>query len=134
MTIEAIDHINIRTTDVVATSEFFARVLDMEVRDTPGFPDRAIAAWLCDAAGRAVVHVGNADVGYPWEGDIEVSPRGSGRVHHVAFSCSGYDSMVQRLSTQGFDFQSNLVEDIGLRQLFLSDPNGILLELNFFGD
>ncbi|MBV9726237.1 MAG: glyoxalase/bleomycin resistance/extradiol dioxygenase family protein, partial [Gammaproteobacteria bacterium] len=32
------------------------------------------------------------------------------------------------------DHQVNLVSAIGLRQIFLLDPNQVLLELNFFGD
>src|SRR6185369_2230797 len=33
-----------------------------------------------------------------------------------------------------FEHQVNLVRAIGLRQVFTVDPNGVLLELNFFGD
>ncbi|MBR9911774.1 MAG: glyoxalase/bleomycin resistance/extradiol dioxygenase family protein [Gammaproteobacteria bacterium] len=134
MTIEAIDHINIRTDDVVGTSRFFADVLAMEICDAPGIPDRTLAAWLCDNDGRAVIHLGTADVCYPCEQEVPVNPTGSGRIHHVAFRCSGYKAMTQKLTAQGRDFQFNLVEGVGLRQLFLSEPNGILLELNFFGD
>lgn len=134
MTVEAIDHINIRTPDVPGTARFFADVLDMQVIDTPGIPDRSMAAWICDDAGRAVVHVGTADVRYPWEDEVEVNPEGSGRVHHVALRCVGYDAVAARLDRLNIPSRQNLVAEIGLRQLFISEPNGILLELNFFGD
>ncbi len=33
---------------------------------------------------------------------------------------------------RGADYRVNEVEAIGLKQLFTLDPNGVLLELNFF--
>jgi hypothetical protein len=39
-----------------------------------------------------------------------------------------------RLEARGADFQLNIVGAIGLRQIFTQDPNGVLLELNFFDD
>ena len=55
-------------------------------------------------------------------------------VHHVALHCSGYEAVMARIAAQGLDHQVNLVEAIGLRQIFTADPNNVLLELNFFGD
>jgi hypothetical protein len=118
----------------VGTSRFFAEVLSLQVGDTPGIPDRTKACWLHDSAGRAVIHLGNADIGYSWENDAQVAAPGSGRIHHVALRCVGFDSMRDRLSGQGRPYHSNEVREIGLRQLFVQEPNGILLELNFFGD
>jgi hypothetical protein len=42
--------------------------------------------------------------------------------------------VIARLDVRGMDSQVNLVEAIGLRQVFTMDPNGVLLELNFWGD
>lgn len=134
MKIEAIDHVNIRTPDVPATSRFFADVLGMAVIDTPGIPDRTKAAWVCDAEGRAVIHLGTAEVVYPWETNPTAAAPGSGRVHHVALRCAGYAAIRQRLVDRGLPFRSNEISEIGLRQLFVDEPNGIMFELNFFGD
>jgi hypothetical protein len=41
---------------------------------------------------------------------------------------------MERVGTLGAPFQLNTVDAIGLRQIFVSDPNNVLLELNFFGD
>ena len=38
------------------------------------------------------------------------------------------------MDARGLAHQDNLVAAIGLRQIFTMDPNGVLLELNFFGD
>jgi catechol 2,3-dioxygenase-like lactoylglutathione lyase family enzyme len=134
MKIEAIDHVNIRTPDVPGTGRFFEDVLGMTVIDTPGIPDRTKAAWVCDGEGRAVIHLGTADVLYPWETNPSVAAPGSGRVHHVALRCAGYEAIRQRLADRKLPFRTNEISEIGLRQLFVDEPNGIMFELNFFGD
>jgi catechol 2,3-dioxygenase-like lactoylglutathione lyase family enzyme len=134
MKVEAIDHVNIRTPDVVGTSRFLSEVLGLEIGDTPGMPDRTKACWMHDSGGRAVIHLGTAAIGYPWESNPQAAAPGSGRIHHVALRCNGYESMCDRLRSQGRSFHSNDVTQIALRQLFIEEPNGILLELNFFGD
>lgn len=134
MTIEALDHVNIRTSDVVATSLFFADVLDMEIREAPGIPDRTMAAWLCDKEGRAVIHLGTSEVRYPWETESDVQDPGSGRIHHVAMRATGFDALIVRLEAQGRAYNVNHIAEFDLRQLFIYEPNGIQLELNFFGE
>ena len=44
------------------------------------------------------------------------------------------DMLMARLDARGLAHQDNLVASIGLRQIFTIDPNGVLLELNFFAD
>jgi len=133
--VDAIDHVNIRTPDVIGTGRFFADVLAMTVTLSPGDPDPARAAWICDADGRAVVHLATCDILYPWEESAPAAPSGgSGRLHHVAFRCTDYEAMAERLTAQGHAFRRNEVPQASLRQLFVEEPNGILLELNFFGE
>lgn len=133
--VDAIDHVNIRTPDVIGTGRFFAEALAMTVTPSPGDPDPTKAAWVCDADGRAVVHLAACEILYPWEESASpVPPGGSGRLHHVAFRCTGYATTAERLRERGLTFRSNEVPQAGLRQLFLEEPNGILLELNFFGE
>lgn len=133
MPVDAIDHVNIRTSDVPGTARFFADVLDMRITASPGNPDPEKAAWVCDAEGRAVVHLARPDILYPWEATPPApSAPGSGRVHHVALRCSGYETVSARLQDQGYRFETNDIPQVGLRQIFVADPNGILFELNFF--
>ena len=76
----------------------------------------------------------NLDIGYEWEADAAPEPLGSGRVHHVALRCAGYDEMCARLKTRGHEFHVSAVPAANLRQVFIEEPNGITLELNFFGE
>lgn len=130
MTIERLDHVNIITDDLLGTARFYEELLDLEIRLAPPplTPDNA--RWAHDAAGNAVVHINSTDC--PRTYDRAVAPGPTGSIHHVAFRCRDYPAMVARLEARGADYQSNEVEAIGLKQLFTLDPNGVLLELNFF--
>ena len=64
----------------------------------------------------------------------EVVPGGhTGAIHHVAFECDGFDEMVRRLKARNLDYGFAEIPSIKLRQLFVTDPNNVLLELNFRG-
>jgi len=39
--------------------------------------------------------------------------------------------MLEHLRSLGIEPKQNRVDDIGLRQLFLDDPSGVKIELNF---
>jgi hypothetical protein len=51
----------------------------------------------------------------------------------VALRCSGYEQMRTWLIRRGIGHRLNEVAAVGLRQIFVLDPNQVLLELNFFG-
>ncbi|MBV8852476.1 MAG: hypothetical protein JOY91_03700 [Sinobacteraceae bacterium] len=87
---------------------------------------------MCDEAGRPVVHLNSLDCPRTCERDVSVGPTGA--LHHVALRCRGYEALLTRLHDLGLTYQLNTVAAIGLRQVFTEDPNGVLLELNFFGD
>jgi hypothetical protein len=57
--------------------------------------------------------------------------RGSGALDHVAFFATGLKEMLQRLQAKGIEPRRRDVPGIGLHQLFLDDPNGIVVELNY---
>jgi hypothetical protein len=56
---------------------------------------------------------------------------GSGVVDHIAFRATGLRDMIAHLKALGVEFRQRQVSDQGLYQLFLFDPNGIKIELNF---
>ena len=133
MAIKAIDHVNIRTAKLAESIAFYRDALGMDVQPGPGEKDMDRFAWVYAGDGRPVVHLNIADdssdflgEGRDWEG---VS--GSARVHHVAFDCDEYDALRARLEASGFALRFNEVAVIDLRQIFVYDPNDILVELNF---
>jgi catechol 2,3-dioxygenase-like lactoylglutathione lyase family enzyme len=132
MRIKALDHVNVIAADLDATARFYAEVFGLERRDAPPPLTPQTAQWMFDEAGRAIIHVNSLDCRRTYERDVAPGPTGS--IHHVALGCEGYDEMLARLGAAGLESQTNTVPAIGLRQIFTMDPNGVLFELNFFGN
>ena len=131
MHVDALDHINIITADLEGTVRFYAELLELEPRDGPPPLTHGNARWMYDASGRAVVHINTLEC--PRAYDRAVDPGPTGALHHVALRCSGYEEVRTRLTRRGIGHRLNEVAAVGLRQIFVLDPNQVLLELNFFG-
>jgi len=138
-----LDHCNIRTFDLDATIAFYTDVVELKDGDFPG--TRAMGAWLYDASDRPILHLIAIDPNDPEAalgrvrdrlgalgGDLDVeSMNGTGVIDHIAFECDDYDKMKSKLEARGLAYTSSDVPSIRLRQLFVNDPNGVTLELNF---
>ncbi len=132
MTVQTLDHVNIRTNDLAATLAFFRDALALHPTPPPGSESVADAAWLLDAQGHAVLHVATANLNYPTDREAAAFSRSqTGALHHVALNCSGYEIMRERMMKLGLELVENDVPSVGLRQLFVIAPDGILFELNF---
>ncbi len=120
MGVQRPDHINITTTKLAETRQFFLDVLGLTEGDRPDFPFPG--HWLY-ADGQALVHlVGTEDAcGHSPEVALD----------HFALESTGYDEMVARLKDLSIEFFTNDIEDLGLRQVFFRDPNGVTIELDF---
>ena len=138
-----LDHCNIRTFDLEATVSFYKDILDLKDGDFPG--NRRMGAWLYDSSDRAVLHIisidpAAPDVAFsmirdrlgPLTGPLTPSAiKGGGAVDHIAFECADHATMKAKLQARGLTFTENHVPSISLKQLFVNDPSGITLELNF---
>ena len=131
MRVNALDHVNVQTLDLAATVKFYAGVLDLEPRDPPPPLDPSLVQWMYDGDGRAIFHL-TTPGSIMGDGGKRELPRETGPVHHIALNCSGHDAMVDRLTSLGLDHKLNHVITIDLKQIFVHDPNGVLLELNYF--
>lgn len=132
MTVAKIDHLNIRTPDVAGTAAFFHDVLDMAITPGPGMTTDE-SCWMRDEGGMPAIHIGKQDLTYPTDHWLPAGEApGKGPMHHVALNCAGFDRVKARLETRGLRHSENRLDEIGLRQLFVFEPNGILLELNFW--
>ena len=131
MRVEALDHVNIITADLEGSARFYAEVFGLEPRDGPPPLTHDTARWMYDAAGRAVIHINSLDCPRAYDRAVDAGPTGA--LHHVALRCSGYEELRGRLTKRGLQHRLNEVSAIGLKQVFVLDPNQVLLELNFFG-
>jgi catechol 2,3-dioxygenase-like lactoylglutathione lyase family enzyme len=132
MAVLGLDHVNVRSADPARTLSFFRDVLEMRVGPPPGAAADGPGGWIYDREDRPVVHVGGLDSPYPTDAvrPFEAA-HGSGSVHHVALSCSGFAETRARLKSLELAFTESDYPQFSLRQLFVTEPNGILLELNF---
>jgi hypothetical protein len=64
-------------------------------------------------------------------GQESEATRGTGVIDHIAFRATGLDDMITHLNGLGVDFNERRVDEQGVYQLFLFDPNGVKIELNF---
>src|SRR4051794_2143911 len=134
-----LSHYSIRTTDLDATRHFYESVLGLTVGPRPDFPFPGLWMYRGDHSdmGNAAVHVIGLDRNDPeglkkYLGDRDLqSLQGSGAVDHVAFFAEGLPKMLAHLRGLGITPRQRTVPSLGLHQLFLDDPNGVVVELNF---
>lgn len=133
MQVNALDHVNIITDDLDGTAEFYRGFLGLERRDAPAPLTPQNAQWMYDKGEKAILHINSTDCPRAFDRDVHPGDL-TGAVHHVALNCTGYNEMIRRIEDRDLDYQVNHIVAIGLRQIFVADPNNVLLELNFFGD
>ena len=135
----SLNHFSIRTADLEASRRFYAEVLGLTVGPRPDFPFPGLWMYRGDHAdiANAVVHLIGIDRvepaglhGYLGERD-ETGLAGSGAVDHIAFFADGLAATLAHLQGLGVAFRQRTVPSIGLHQLFLDDPCGVVIELNF---
>lgn len=122
VSIGVLDHFNIRTRNLADTVRFYEDVLGLENGARPNFAFPG--AWMY-SEGHAVVHL--VDI----SGTSEPQKPDSGVVHHVAFASRGFDAMKARLKQKGVGFDARQVPGGELWQIFVHDPNGVMIELNY---
>jgi catechol 2,3-dioxygenase-like lactoylglutathione lyase family enzyme len=127
----SIQHLLVLTDDIDGTRDFYRDVLGLEEGRRP--PLEFPGYWLY-AQGVPCVHVADRDIYNAHAASLGLAPsegrRGSGVVDHVAFNASDYHEVTARLERHGIDAVQNTVPGIGMRQLFVSDPNGVRIEIN----
>lgn len=133
MKLNALDHVNIITDDLQGTVRFFVEMFDLDVRDGPEPLPPEHVQWLYDDSGRAIFHINSKEMQQAYRRETEAGPT-TGAIHHVALDCSGHQAFIVRLEAHGIDYRLNNIPSIQLKQLFFSEPNGVLLELNFRGE
>lgn len=126
MALQGLHHYTIRPADLEATKSFYVDVLGLEIGYRPplNFP----GYWLY-SAGQPTVHLigpRESEAGLPAR-----QPAPTGLLDHVAFSCEGLPEMKARLAGRALDYEERVIPRDRQTQLFLRDPNGIMVELNY---
>jgi len=117
MRLHDINHVAIRTLDLDKTNKFYTEVLGMGLAKRPPFDFPG--SWL--SIGQTMIHVMAGAAAYDLEGKFR--PMGG--------SAEGFDDYAQRFTEHGLEWREFAVPEADICQLFVRDPNGILIELNF---
>jgi catechol 2,3-dioxygenase-like lactoylglutathione lyase family enzyme len=129
MGVQQLDHYSVRTPDLARATRFYEDALGFYSGPRPPFTFPG--AWMYTAPdaeageseGRAIVHLIGDD-----------NARGgstTGGLDHIAFAASGVEELHARLERHGIVFRERSVPRTGIHQVFLKDPDGVTIELNY---
>jgi catechol 2,3-dioxygenase-like lactoylglutathione lyase family enzyme len=122
MSVGVLDHYNVSTRRLGDTVHFYEDILGLVNGPRPPFDFPG--AWLY-SEGHPVLHLNDIS---PTD---KQQPADSGVIDHIAFGSRGFEAMKQHLAQKGVQFRVNVVPNSSRRQIFLTDPNNVLIELNY---
>ena len=140
MPLAKLSHYSIRTIDLDATRRFYTEVLGFTVGPRPpfNFPGLWLYNGSHDSYDNAMVHIVGIDPNDPrglrdYLGDRDAGSLkgGTGAFDHIAFSATGLANMLRELQRKQVPHRERKVPGLGLHQVFLDDPSGVAIELNY---
>ncbi len=118
MRIQGVDHINISTIDPDRCRDFYCQVLGLATGYRPPFESKG--HWLY-AGDQPIVHISAT----------EQVRNGESALEHIAFAVEGYDETRRNLDAHGQTYRCYDVPATSAKQIFITDPDGVNVELNF---
>ncbi|HEY2884079.1 MAG TPA: VOC family protein [Rhizomicrobium sp.] len=128
MPVEMLEHYTIRCASLERTRDFYRDVIGLSVGERPRFPFKGYWLYL---GGVPIVHLVDAV-----ESETRDGPHGKGdtaALDHIAFRGKDLEATRATLKSHGLKFRENEVPGGRIHQIFVPDPDGILIELNFRG-
>jgi catechol 2,3-dioxygenase-like lactoylglutathione lyase family enzyme len=119
---EALHHISINVTDLERAKRFYGRVLGLEEIPRPAFDFPGAWYRLGDRQLHLIVHPPTQTL----RGTTEISSREG----HFAIAVQSYDEARAHLEAAGIPFDARPRSRTPWAQIFLSDPDGNLIELS----
>jgi catechol 2,3-dioxygenase-like lactoylglutathione lyase family enzyme len=107
--------------------DFYVGVLGLSVGERPDFTRKGF--WLY-AGDEPLVHLTACDAGDARAAG-EAAP---GFFDHIAFSCKGLSGIIERLKRFDISYEVDEVLSLKQVQLFVRDPSGVGVELNFVNE
>jgi catechol 2,3-dioxygenase-like lactoylglutathione lyase family enzyme len=145
MELKRVDHYSIRTLDLEASRRFYTEVIGLKAGPRPPFDFPGY--WLYSgeppadlhnsARNYGFVHLMGFDKDNPGSLDAYVGDRkpvldgSTGALDHIAFAATGREAMIDRCHRHQVKFFERAVPLLGLHQMFIEDPNGLMIELNY---
>jgi catechol 2,3-dioxygenase-like lactoylglutathione lyase family enzyme len=124
-TITGLAHVTVNTADLATTIAFYEQVIGLQQVARPPFSFPG--AWLGFGTD-ALVHLVGGDQARAADGRVAL---GTGAIDHVSFWARGYQAQRARLEAFGLPFRESCPPQTTLAQIFVFDPNGVLVELTY---
>jgi catechol 2,3-dioxygenase-like lactoylglutathione lyase family enzyme len=134
MPLTELNHYFVRANDLEKSRRFYCDVLGFEDMPRPTFPFPG--HWL-GVGGKIQVHMGphgipNAELYYLGTTPHSASDN-AGVVDHIAFLATEPRSFAERFDALGLKPRKRYLPEFRLFQMFVKDPDGLTIELNFHG-
>ncbi len=123
MTVSAMNHFTILTDDLEATLAFYREHLDLAPGARPPFT--CPGAWLYAEGGKGKDPILHVIAG------VDKARLVKGVIDHMAFTGSGLGAAVAKLKSRGLAYELRKLPGYGTWQLFVNDPNGAKVEIDF---
>ena len=132
MAVDMLEHFTVRCTNLERTRDFYSEVIGLRVGPRPDFDFAGYWLYLGE---QPVVHLvleAERDDGRdPRSASAE--PQETGALDHIAFRGRDLEATRALLRARGLAFRERPVPGKPLFQVFVRDPDGVLIELNFRG-
>ncbi len=128
MALEALEHFTITCADLEGTRNFYRDVLGL----TDGYrPKFDFAGYWLYSGDIPVVHLTDEKGAIGENRGVARSNANTGRLDHIAFRGRNPQETIARLKRHNVAYRENEIPDARLHQIFVRDPNGIVIEMNF---
>jgi catechol 2,3-dioxygenase-like lactoylglutathione lyase family enzyme len=132
MPLTELNHYFVRANDLERTKRFYCEVLGMQEMPRPNF---AFPGYWLGVGGKVQVHMGPhnlPDASLHYMGTTSRSATdNAGVVDHIAFSATQPKELDARLKAMNVPARKRYRPEIRLLQMFLQDPDGLTIEINF---
>ena len=113
-----LNHILVLTTDLEIMSHFWTEVIGLSLGDRPPFPFKG--AWFY-SEGKPLIHVAEQN---------NINSNG-GAIAHLALEGADYQILISTLKMHDVSYTEKDVPLSGERQVFVSGPDGLIVEMMF---
>ena len=134
MALKTFEHVLILADDVDKTKDFYVNILGLNIGYRPDFPFKGYLLYLDENPKAACIHLAmrKQDTGQDYYiGKKDDVKSGSGAIDHVAFNADDIESMKAKLEKISIEYTHRKVPGFPLEQLFIMDPDGVKVELNY---
>ena len=134
MAIKTFEHVLILAEDLEKTKNFYVNLLGLEAGFRPEFPFKGYWLYLKSNKEAACIHLAmrKQDEGQDYyigkKSDVK---SGSGAIDHVAFNADDIEGMKSKLEKELVQYTHRKIPGFPLEQLFIDDPDGVKVELNY---